>query len=225
MRAEWIVHEGASGLLFFFNGWGMERRTADHLVSAWGAPEGADLVLLYDYSDLSLPDWLREAMHEADTIDIMAWSLGVWAASSAGLDRVDRAVAINGTLFPVDAERGIPPEIFRGTLEQWDDSARRRFERRMFAGVPPPAAEAAASVRSSAEQKEELGSIEAAIASAQEGQQAIWRYSRVITGGRDLIFSPENQRRAWPEMTPVTLLDDMPHFPFFHLKGWREVFP
>lgn len=222
MKAEWIVREGSNKLLLLFNGWGMDRRVADHLLAAWSAP-GRDMVLLYDYRDLTLPLPLQEVMTAARSIDLMAWSLGVWAATKARIGPIDRAVAINGTPFPVDAGRGIPPEIFRGTLEQWDDGNRKRFERRMYGGVPPEVIDTVRSARLSPDQKEELRSIGDAVFSP-EAPAASWDYSRAFIGGRDLIFTPENQRRAWPPEVPVTDVAAMPHFPFCHLGGWREVF-
>lgn len=225
MKAEWIVRKGSRNLLLFFNGWGMDRRVADWHVLAWPDDSGRDITVLYDYRDLSLPGWLGEAMAEADSVDLVAWSLGVWAASNAGLERIDRAVAVNGTPFPVDAERGIPPEIFRGTLEGWNDENRKRFERRMMSGVPAEVFEAVRSVRLSADQQEELRLIGEAIARCPVKSSASWKFSTAVIGGRDLIFTPENQRRAWLEAgVIVTEIAVMPHFPFTHIAGWRELF-
>ncbi|NTW53310.1 MAG: DUF452 family protein [Chlorobaculum sp.] len=224
MKAEWIVRRGCPDRLLFFNGWGMDRRVADWLVSAW-ADEGRDIAVLYDYSDLALPAWLREAIAEADSIDLVAWSLGVWAASNAGLARIDRAVAINGTPIPVDTERGIPPEIFTGTLESWNDANRKRFERRMMGGVSAEIVEAVRSDRSAADQQAELRSIGEAAARFSTEPAASWKFSKALIGGRDLIFTPENQRRSWREAeVPVTEIAEMPHFPFTHIAGWRELF-
>ena len=223
MKAEWIVQRGSRELLLFFNGWGMDRRVADWLVSAWD-DEGRDIAVLYDYRDLALPAWLRKSIAEADSVDLVAWSLGVWAASNAGIEGVRRAVAINGTPLPVDAERGIPPEIFAGTLESWNDTNRKRFERRMMGGVSAEIVEAVRSDRASAEQQAELRSIGEAVARFSTEPAASWKFSKALIGDRDLIFTPENQRRAWREAeVPVTEIAEMPHFPFTHIAGWREL--
>lgn len=225
MKAEWIVREGSQNLLLFFNGWGMDRRVADWLVSAWSDDDGRDIAVLCDYRDFAIPAWLGEAMADADTVDLVAWSLGVWAASNAGLDKIDRAVAINGTTFPVDTERGIPSEIFRGTLDGWNDANRKRFERRMMSGVSAEIVEAVRSGRDSTDQQAELRSISEAVARCPAQSTASWRFSKALIGGRDLIFTPENQRRAWREAeTPITEITTMPHFPFTHIAGWRELF-
>ncbi|NTU53825.1 MAG: DUF452 family protein [Chlorobiaceae bacterium] len=224
MKAELIVQEGSADLLLFFNGWGMDRRVADYLVSEWADWPGYEIVHLYDYRDLTLPGWLLEKMNRARTIDLMAWSLGVWAAARAGFGKIDRAVAINGTLFPVDSGRGIAPEIFRGTVEHWNDDNRKRFERRMFAAVSPSVTDLVRSARSSGDQQEELRSIEDQATSRSAAPEASWRYSKAFAGGRDLVYSPENQCRAWAEEVPVTLVSGMPHFPFSHIRTWKEFF-
>jgi biotin synthesis protein BioG len=224
MKAEWIVRKGSRNLLLFFNGWGMDRRVADWLTSAWPSGDGRDIAALWDYRDLALPAWLGEAMAGADSVDLVAWSLGVWAASNAGLSKIDHAVAINGTPFPVNAERGIPPEIFRGTLEGWNDENRKRFERRMMGGVPAEVVESIRSARSSADQQEELRSIDEAVVRCPAKSSPSWNFSKALIGGRDLIFTPENQHRAWVEAgVSVTEIAAMPHFPFTHIAGWREL--
>ncbi|NTW52239.1 MAG: DUF452 family protein [Chlorobiaceae bacterium] len=223
MNAEWIVNEGARDLLLFFNGWGMDRLVADYLQSTDFALPDHDVVVLQDYGDLQLPPWLREAMAGYRSVDLVAWSLGVWVAMHVGLEGIGRAVAINGTPFPIDAGRGIPPEIFRGTLENWSDVSRNRFERRMFTGCPTAGIDAVRSARKSAEQQLELRAIEASVARLAGSPAPPWRFTKAVIGARDLVFLPENQKRAWHDV-PVTEVAGMPHFPFFNMAGLQEVF-
>jgi biotin synthesis protein BioG len=223
VKAEWIVRDGRQDLLLFFNGWGMDRRTAEWMASAAQAPSRHDLVVAYDYRDIALPEWLRAEMEKYRSVQLVAWSLGVWAALHAGLEGIGRAVAINGTPFPVDPTRGIPPVIFQGTLDNWSDATRNRFERRMFAGSEHDVRlDAVRSLRSSAEQKEELRSIAVAVGGEDAGQASSWSFSKAVIGGRDLVFPPENQHVAW-RGTDTVLIGEMPHFPFFHHAGWEEI--
>lgn len=223
MKSEWIVREGRPSLLLFFNGWGMDRNVADWMRASTPDPGSHDLLLLYDYRDLSLPEGLAAEMAGYRAVDLAAWSLGVWAATGAGLGGIRRAVALNGTTFPVDDARGIPPAVFRGTLEQWSDAGRARFERRMFSGSElDPRLDEVRSRRSSDEQREELRAIDGILGGAIPFESPSWRYDRAFVGGRDLIFLPERQLAAW-QGTDCTVIDGMPHFPFFHLSGWQEV--
>lgn len=223
MKGEWIVRDGRPDLLLFFNGWGMDRRVADWMHAAWPDPGGHDLCLLYGYHDLSLPEGLAGAMAGYRAVDLVAWSLGVWAALNTGLDAIRRAVALNGTPFPVDASRGIAPETFQGTLDNWSDASRSRFERRMFAGAErDPRIGEVRSSREPAEQQEELRAIGSAVASGRGVPAPGWTFSMAVVGSRDLVFPARHQLEAW-QGTPARVVDGMPHFPFFHLDGWREV--
>lgn len=221
MNAAWIVNEGHDRLLLFFNGWGHDSRVAEFVTSRSTTPSGRDIVTLWDYTDLSMPPWLTAGIERYRTVELVAWSLGVWAACRSGLRRADRAVAVNGTPFPVDASRGIPPEIFRGTLEHWSDASRSRFERRMFAGFDRDSRTGLVRPsRSSAGQQEELRMI--GISAAESAPEPAWGYTKAFIGTRDLVFLPENQHNAWAGV-PVEVVDGMPHFPFFHLAGWEAV--
>jgi pimeloyl-[acyl-carrier protein] methyl ester esterase len=223
VKAEWIVRDGRQDLLLFFNGWGMDRRTAAWIASAEPDASGHDLIVAYDYRDIALPEWLPAEMARYRSVHLVAWSLGVWAALHSGIEGIDRAVAVNGTPFPVDSKRGIPPGIFQGTLGQWSDLTRSRFERRMFAGREhDPRIEAVRSLRSSADQQEELRSIAAVVGAGDARPVSSWSFSKAVIGGRDLVFLPETQHAAW-QGTDSVHIGDMPHFPFFHHAGWEEL--
>ncbi len=78
------------------------------------------------------------------------------------------------------------------------------------------------SARETAEQQAELGAIAATVASDNVREPSGWAFSKAIVGSLDLVFLPDRQRAAW-QGTPTLLFDGMPHFPFFHLKGWQEL--
>ncbi|MBQ9693673.1 MAG: DUF452 family protein, partial [Kiritimatiellae bacterium] len=60
----------------------------------------------------------------------------VWAASqTCPTERLLSATAVNGTPFPIDETRGIPPAIFEGTLATLSESGLTRFRRRMCGGA------------------------------------------------------------------------------------------
>jgi len=93
----------------------------------------------------------------------------------------------------------------------------------MFAGSErDPRLDAVRSGRSSADQREELHSIGLAATGDEVPAEPSWSFSKAVIGGRDLVFLPLNQRRAW-QGTKSEELDAMPHFPFFHLPDWTEV--
>ncbi len=225
MKTTWLRKEGAEELLLFFNGWGMDRRIADYLLRE-SLSEGffADLLLFHDYRTLEPePDVMREASRYS-RITIVAWSFGVWVAQHTELPPIDRAIAINGTLYPVNEKRGISPQIFQATLATWSEKNRSRFNRRMcgtddvlalFSGMSPD--------RTAADQQEELARLQEHLLT-QPGAtgSSAWRYDHAIIGGRDLVFPAEQQYQAWKGL-PQTVIADMPHFPFFHFRNLQEV--
>jgi biotin synthesis protein BioG len=96
MRLHWQVREGHPRLLLFFNGWGMDER----LLAMIEPPEGRDLLMVCDYTDVRGADAVRTAVAHYPAADLVAWSMGVWAAAtvfgSAGAG-FGKALAVNGT--------------------------------------------------------------------------------------------------------------------------------
>jgi pimeloyl-[acyl-carrier protein] methyl ester esterase len=224
MKTAWLRKEGAEELLLFFNGWGMDRRIGDHLL-AESLSDGfdADLLLCYDYRTLETePGFMREASRYG-RITVIAWSFGVWAAQHVELPLIERSIAINGTLHPVNSERGINPLVFESTLATWSEKSRNRFNRRMCGSAEALALFSSMSPdRTTADQQVELEQLQEHFLADSPPCGAEWRYDHSIIGGRDLVFPAEQQYRAWKGL-PQTVIADMPHFPFFHFRNLQEV--
>jgi len=223
MKTTWLRKEGAEELLLFFNGWGMDRRIGDHLL-AESLSDGfqADLLVCHDYRTLEPESALMSEASRYGSITVVAWSFGVWVAQHVALPPIECAIAINGTLHPVNAERGISPPVFQATLATYSEKSRNRFNRRMcgsgeahtiFASMSPD--------RSADDQREELGRLQEHFLMEPPCGTA-WGYTHAIIGGRDLVVPSEHQYRAWKGL-PQTVIADMPHFPFFHFRNLPEV--
>ncbi len=224
MKTTWLRKEGAEELLLFFNGWGMDRRIGDHLL-AESLSEGfeADLLICHDYCTLEPEACVMSEVARYGRITVVAWSFGVWVAQHVALPPIECAIAINGTLYPVNAERGICPEVFQATLATYSEKSRNRFNRRMcgsgeaytlFSSMSPD--------RSAADQHEELERLQEHFLTVGPAGGTAWRYTHAIIGGRDLVVPAEQQYRAWKAL-PQTVIADMPHFPFFHFRNLQEV--
>jgi len=228
MKTAWLKQEGAEELLLLFNGWGLDSRLGKHLlVTSLEEEFTPDLLICYDYHTLTLDPVVMEEISRYRRITIVAWSFGVWVAQQTRLPAVTRAIAINGTLHPVHAEKGIRPEVFEATLSTWSEVSRQRFNRRMcgssdalalFTTISPD--------RSSTCQQEELSRLKEhlllAEATGAGASGAPWSYDHVIIGEKDLVFPAQQQYAAW-EGRPRTVIADMPHFPFHHFKKLQEV--
>jgi len=224
MKTVSLRKEGSEELLLFFNGWGMDHRIAAYLLHE-SLSEGfsSDLAVCYDYRSLEPEPEFMTQISGYSRITIVAWSFGVWVAQHTVLPPIEMAIAVNGTLFPVHPELGIPPDVFNATLSTYSEENRKRFNRRMcgssealalFSNMMPE--------RETSDQQEELEKLQEHLLKRSIDSRNAWRYNHAVIGGRDLVFPAQQQFNAWKGV-PQTVIADMPHFPFFHFRNLLEV--
>ncbi len=200
MQIEYIVREDNTRLLLIFAGWSTDASAFGGLVCS-----GYDVAVLSGYTDLSVPD----DFSGYSEIVVMAWSLGVWAASNV-LARyrklpVTLTVAVNGTEAPVSDTEGIPERIYRSTLDGLTAQSLLKFRRRMGGGdLPLPS-------RSVDELGDELAVVLAA------GAAAGIRWDRAVISDNDMIFPPDNQRRAWQGRADILEMTGA------HVPDWQRI--
>lgn len=184
MKTLFLRRDGLPRLLIYFHGWSMDETVLDPA----SFPAGYDVLVCYDYRDLSaLPAGVETYSERV----LVAWSLGVWAAARCrerfGFPALKLAVAVNGTLRPVGAEFGIDPAVFAGTAAHWlDPAARQNFYRRTGGGSVPR--------RDPAEQRDELLALEAMIGASPAPADF---YDLALIGRRDRIFAAARQQLFW----------------------------
>lgn len=218
MKHYFIQKKNYPKLTLFFAGWGMDERPfIDY------CPVESDLLICYDYR---LLDFDFTLLQEYEEIRLIAWSMGVWAASVV-LQHIDlpisESIALNGTMTPVDNNKGIPRTVFEKTLEGLNDVALEKFIRRMclkrdktesFLAKRP--------TRPVAELQEELQRI---------GEQANscvvaeFKWKRAVIGRGDLIFITANQRNAWRDTGTEVTEHDIPHYSEEILRNMLCFFP
>lgn len=115
-------------LVVLFGGWGTDENVFTPLCN-----DDFDFILFYNYSAdeaLVLPE-----MKTYDSIILIGWSLGVWAAEylipKTGIVP-DIAIAVSGTPVPADDRFGIPLRVFEGTLNNITDRNMEKFYLRAF---------------------------------------------------------------------------------------------
>ena len=191
MKQHFIINNSQKQLLLFFAGWGMDETTFLHI-----QPAGCDWMICYDYRSLEFDTTLMQAYSE---ITLIAWSMGVWAASQIMKQHpslpVSQSIAINGTLYPIHATKGIMPSVFEGTLQGLNEQTLQKFQRRMCnSSTDYKAFQTIAPKRPVEELKEELAAIRQQCLSS-VSSDFIWH--KAIVGKNDRIFLPEYQETAW----------------------------
>lgn len=199
MKQIYIIHEHHPRLLLFFAGWG-----ADETPFKDYRPAESDFMLCYDYRTLDFDATGLDAYRE---INVIGWSMGVWAASRVMPQLalpVASSIAINGTPYPSDEHLGIPPAIFRGTLDGLTGASLHKFLRRMCAdGTAFKAFLQVTPRRPLEELKEELAEIE------RMGPAPMFHWQQAVVGSADRIIPPANQLQAWQKRnTPVRQTED-----------------
>lgn len=202
---------GNRHLLLIFSGW-----AHDDAVFRQLSYPGCDIMLVWDYRDLRFDS---SALGGYDTVYLFAWSFGVYAASRVlpALDRRNIAftIAVNGSLCPVDDERGIPKGVFDGTRDFLDDRNLTKFYRRIigdrnkFAELSP-----LMSPKDIFSLKEELTVI---YNDYKEGGDVYTAWDRVILSDSDKIFPLDNMKRCWESHPRLKILAGE------HLPDWKAL--
>lgn len=191
MKQHFIIKNNQKHLLLFFAGWGMDETPFLTI-----HPANKDWMICYDYRSLTFDASLLETYSQ---ITLIAWSMGVWAASQLIRQYphlpVSQSIAINGTLYPIHATKGIMPSVFEGTLQGLNEQTLQKFQRRMCnSSTDYKAFQTIAPKRPVEELKEELAAIRQQCLSS-VSSDFIWH--KAIVGKNDRIFLPEYQETAW----------------------------
>lgn len=209
---EWLNKAGDGRVILFFNGWGMDSRVVKHLKCR------SDVVMFYDYRTLELetfPD--LDAYRE---IDVVAWSMGVWAAAqflSLRNIRPLRRVALNGTERPVDDRFGIPVRVYGLTEKGMNEKGREKFVARMLNRPEVPVTDVTG--RPLGEVCEELRRIRESSAD----WQCLLGWDKAYISEQDVIFPVSGQRAWWSGRCPEIRMLPGGHFPFYHFESWEEI--
>lgn len=205
MRYKFISRENNNRLILIYAGWGMDWRVFRHM-----RRHGYDIIIVWDYRQLTF-DWSVVASY--DEICLVAWSMGVFAASVTIheiLPRITKSIAVGGTPDPISDTLGIPVEIYRGTAEGLNAGNLRKFHRRMCLDAGHYSAfREVAPRRDISSLRDELYALEThTIFHAPQ----VCRWDLAIIGRHDRIFPPANQMRAWRDKAP-TVITEGAHLP------------
>jgi biotin synthesis protein BioG len=216
MRTCWLSRTGQPSCLLFFAGWGMDPEPFRPIV-----PEGHDLLLFYDYRELHEPDPAALLPRGYQRLSLLAWSMGVWVAGcllAACRHRFNTAVAVNGTLSPIDDRDGIPALAYASMLATFSPRALLDFYASMFVDQAGLDRFLANRPRRPAEEvRAELTALRAHYLAHGPAEDI---YSKKLVGSRDRIFVARAQVRSWGRERCRTFQG--PHFPFYDLS-WDDL--
>ena len=190
MKYSFLKKDRKRSLVLFFAGWSMDATPFNSLSQL-----DCDSVVVYDYTNLSLE---KNILDGYANVFVFAWSFGVYAAAywlrKENLSPL-MAIAINGTLSPIDDELGIPVGVFNGTLENLSEKSLQKFYRRMCLS-----AEQYAEFMST-RPKRGLESLRSELISIRDlsvqRPEVFKSWTKAYVADDDRIFPVANQTKAW----------------------------
>lgn len=214
MKHIWIKKEHKKSLLVFFCGWGMDINAVEHLKS-----NDFDVLMFYDYRNL---DCAQEIFDEIQTYEkkyLIGWSMGVMISSifSNKIGKLERKIAINGTLKPIDDNYGIAKAIYALTVKGFAELSKIKFFQRMFESayelekIKPPQ-------RDLQDQKEEL------VALMDYKSNENFEFDCAIISDRDIIIPTKSQTNFWQTQKNTKIIRlSSGHYPFLNYSTWDEI--
>lgn len=215
-----IVTDNHPNAILFFNGWGMNELVVAHMIP----PQGYDLFVVYDYRHLEV---FPQQLFDYDSITLIAWSIGVWAAEHLArkdfLPPIRYGIALAGSPFIRHDHFGIPHAIFDLTLEKLTDETRIQFNRRMCGGKSLRPIFEAFSSRSTEELRAELSKVQRLERQPNDFSLAL-SWDRLIIASKDKIIPSHNlENLAITYNIPYNLLPEAQHFIFSDITSWQEL--
>ena len=224
MKEYWLNKKNNKDLIIFFSGWGMDQNPFKPLKC-----NDIDILMYYDYSDLKLNNSsLKNIINSEKYLNIylIGFSLGVgilgYLLNDELINKVNRVIAINGTLEPIDDEKGIPKQIFENTIKYWDSKNKINFIKRMcrdqdtvnkyLSNLPD---------RTLSDELKELQDLYDLF----KDQDIVKKnfFDTAIIAKNDRIFPAKNQIDHWIGKVKIIKYDKTPHFIFYNWDNWEDI--
>lgn len=204
MQKAWLKRDESNpDLIIFMLGWAATPNAVCHI-----APPGCDVLVCYDHRSIAPLEPAEFTRYRR--IYLFAWSFGVWVSEQCCRELpLHRAIALNGTPYPVDPRYGMRLRVVLRTMRaQIRNGGINTFaaageEGRYIPTGPYPD-------RTAEEKLDELNLL-AEWSSADSTPRLHWDAAYIAT--RDEIFPPDNMRAWWNPLGLGTEFDSF-HYPF-----------
>ena len=205
---QFLLKNNSKNLIVFFCGWGMDEKP--FLVRE----SSQDVLFLYGYEDLGF----EFDFSPYENITLLAFSYGVCVAGLVAdkIPNVQKKIAINGTLIPIDDEYGVPVKMSLLT-EKMDSKTIVKFRERLFFNkehfeifnnnLPQRTAESCTN---------ELVKMKEFFKSEEVSDL---KFDKVYIGLHDRVVPTKNQINFWQKYPPSDIIEiEDGHFPFYSYK-------
>ncbi|MDR0560634.1 MAG: malonyl-ACP O-methyltransferase BioC [Prevotellaceae bacterium] len=211
MKVFWHKKDGNRHILLIFNGWSFDCGIFGEV----DFPEH-DIVSFYDYSDIRTEQF--DFTQSYENVKLIAWSYGVFVADvyAANIYNLKTAVAINGSILPVDDKKGIPERIFLATLQSFNEKNREKFYIRAAGNIS--AYKNMLNLLPSRSIDNQIAELKSLYCLSSKKRQNGLKWNLAIISENDKIFPSENLKNAWSEANVPIYSIDSEHIPFAEIS-------
>lgn len=204
MQEDWLIQdEKNDDLVIFMLGWAATPNAVYHI-----RPAGCDVLALCDHRTMAplAPD--RFVRYRR--IYLFAWSFGVWVAEQCCRALpLHKAIALNGTPFPVDDRWGMRLRVVMRTMQGLARVGMNPFNEKAYGGVRyiPDGPFADRPIEAKIDELTLLAERSKADSAAH------LRWDAAYIGTKDEIFPPDKMRDYWHSVGLGTEFESY-HYPF-----------
>lgn len=204
MQQYWLRKEGKQDLILYMLGWAATPNAINHI-----CPAGYDVLAICNYT--AITPLSTAVLGNYRRIYLFAWSFGIWVAEQTCQELpLYKAIALNGTPYPVDDRYGMRLRVVLRTMRNLARSgtnaaAEHQDASRYMPDGPYPDRDAF----------EKIAELENLAAWSKDSPAPTLAWDKAYIADKDEIFPPANMRAYWEPRGLGTSFSGY-HYPFVH---------
>lgn len=203
MQQSWLIKKGHPDLVLYMLGWAATPNAVCHIT-----PPNCDVLACYDHR--SIAPLKAEDFAAYRRIYLFAWSFGVWVSEQCCRELpLYKAIALNGTPFPVDDRYGMRLRVVLRTMQGLARVGMNPFNEKAYGGVRyiPDGPFPDRPIEDKIDELNRLADWSKADSAAH------LRWDAAYIGDKDEIFPPAKMWAYWESVGLGTGFDSY-HYPF-----------